>query len=80
MKLRPFEVCNLYFWSADCAIVTNNKEAIMTNSERLLLLTLGDWVAEQEDEIAKKAGTTSNWAATIRKHLDEVRREAGLRD
>lgn len=51
----------------------------MTNNERLLLLTLGDWVAEREDELAKDKGG-SNWANSIRRLLDEVRKESGLRN
>lgn len=52
----------------------------MTNNERLLLLTLGDWVAEHEDRIAAEEGATSNWANSIRKRLEEVRKESGFPD
>jgi hypothetical protein len=45
----------------------------MTASERQLLLEVAQWVAEQEEGLADKGGTTSNWVLIMRRLIEEVR-------
>ena len=45
----------------------------MTPDERQLLLELARWVAEQEDNIARERGTTSNWSPRMKKLIENIR-------
>jgi len=50
----------------------------MTPDERALLLSIAQWVAEQDDDLARNRGRTSNLATQVRQLVEAIRNQSSL--